>query len=42
VKPTHLCRDEVLKWFQGKDNFVQIHDVLCDEAVIRHFIQEDF
>ena len=41
-KPTRLCKEEVLKCFQGKDNFVQIHDVLCDEAVIRHLTQEDF
>ena len=41
-KPTNLCRHEVLDWFQGKDGFVKIHDLLCDEAVIRHLTQEDF
>lgn len=40
-KPTNLCRDEIVNWFQGKDHFVQIHDLLCDEAVIRHLIEED-
>jgi REP element-mobilizing transposase RayT len=41
-KPTHICKDKVLKWFQGKDNFIQIHDILCEEAVIRHLVSEDF
>ena len=41
-KPTHLCNHEILDWFQGKDSFVKIHDLLYDEAVIRHLIQEDF
>ena len=41
-KPTNLCRHEVLDWFQGKNSFVNIHDLLCDEAVIRHLTQEDF
>jgi len=41
-KPTNLSRNEVLVWFQGKKNFVNIHDFLCDEAVIRHLTQEDF
>lgn len=41
-KSTRLCKDEVLNWFQGKDSFVKIHDLLCDEAVIRHLTQEDF
>jgi putative transposase len=41
-KPTRLCKDEVLNWFQGKDSFVKIHDLLCDEAVILHLTQEDF
>ena len=41
-KPTHISKDEVLKWFQGKDNFIQIHDILCEEAVIRHLLSEDF
>ena len=40
-KPTHVCRQEVLDWFQGKDNFVKIHDLLCDEAIIRHLTQDD-
>ena len=41
-KPTNLCRHEVLDWFQGKNSFVNIHDLLCDEAAIRHLTQEDF
>lgn len=41
-KPTRLCRAEVLNWFQGKDNFVKIHDFLCDEAVIQHLTPVDF
>jgi len=41
-KPTHLCRAEVLNWFQGKDSFVKVHDLLCDEAVIQHLTQEDY
>jgi REP-associated tyrosine transposase len=41
-KPTRLCRAEVLNWFQGKDSFVKIHDLLCDEAVILHLTQEVF
>jgi putative transposase len=40
--PTNLSRNEVLVWFQGKKNFENIHDLLCDEAVIRHLTQEDF
>jgi len=41
-KTTHLCKHEILEWFQGKERFVKIHDLLCDEAVIRHLIEEDF
>jgi len=41
-KPTQLCRTEALQWFQGRDNFIHIHDILCDEAAIRHLVQEDF
>jgi putative transposase len=41
-KPTRLCRAEVLNWFQGKDSFVKVHDLLCDEAVIQHLTHEDF
>jgi REP element-mobilizing transposase RayT len=41
-KPTNVRKDEVLQWFQGKDYFVQLHDVLCEESVIRHLVTEDF
>jgi len=41
-KPTNLRRAEALEWFQGRDNFIQLHDILGDEAIIRHLVQEDF
>ena len=41
-KPTKVCRDEVLGWFQGKDSFVQVHDLLCNESHIQHITQENF
>lgn len=40
-KPTNISKDEVLTWFQGKDNFEQLHNVLCDEADICHLVPED-
>jgi len=41
-KPTNLRRAETLDWFQGRKNFMQMHDMLCDEAIIRHLVEEDF
>ena len=41
-KPTRLCRNEVLNWFQGRDSFIEIHDVLCDEVDIQHLTHDDF
>ena len=41
-KPINICRAEVLNWFQGKNSFVQLHDLLCDESVIQHLTQDDF
>lgn len=39
-KPTDVCREEIIKWFQGKDNFVNVHELLCDEALISHLTAE--
>jgi hypothetical protein len=41
-KPTNLSRAETLDWFQVRENFMQMHDMLCDEALIRHLVEEDF
>lgn len=41
-KSTNICKDAVLEWFQGKDNFQQIHTLLCEESMIRHLVADDF
>lgn len=42
-KPTRLRRDEVLKWFDGKDNFQKLHETYVDEWKDRQkwLIEED-
>jgi REP element-mobilizing transposase RayT len=42
TKPTHLCREEVLSWFQGRAEFVGLHEVLCDENDLSHLVEGDF
>jgi hypothetical protein len=41
-KPTHLCRDEALGWFHGRQGFVELHEMLCDEMHVRHLVEGDF
>ncbi len=41
-KPTNISKDEVLAWFQGRDNFLQLHNLLGEEADIRHLVTDDF
>ena len=42
TNPTSLCREEVLNWFQGREEFVGLHDLLCDEKQVQHLVEGDF
>ncbi len=39
-KPTHLQKDDVKKWFQNKDNYLNYHARLPNLETIRHLIIE--
>jgi len=41
-KPTRLKRDEVLEWFQGREQFVAFHQMDVDERRIAPLIPDDF
>ena len=40
-KPTRLKRDEVLGWFNGRTEFIALHQVLTDEREVADLIGED-
>jgi hypothetical protein len=40
-KPTHLQREEVLAWFNGRREFGAVHQMLIDEKEIQEMIGDD-
>jgi hypothetical protein len=40
-EPTHLKRDQVLDWFDGRSKFVDMHQTLADEKGIKSLIGDD-
>ena len=40
-KPTHLQREQVLEWFNGRLEFDAVHQMLTDEKEIREVIGDD-
>jgi len=40
-RPALLQRDAVLEWFDGRESFDAIHQMLTDEKHIAHLIQDD-
>ena len=41
-KPTHLARDEVLRWFDDRQGFVSFHDDMADFRQISTLVEGDF
>ena len=39
--PTKVKRDTVLDWFDGKENFIQVHQTMRDFSLIERMIIED-
>ena len=41
-KPTHLARDEVLRWFDDRQGFISFHDDMADFRQISTLVEGDF
>jgi len=40
VKPTKLCREQVIGWFDDKANFIQVHQQKVEVDLIKELVME--
>jgi len=40
VKPTKLCREKVIGWFDDKANFVEVHQQKLNTELIKNLMIE--